>query len=207
MSIKNEIDRIKSAKTAISEKIAAKGVTVPSGVKIDDLPALVESIPEATAPKLQAKSVVPTKSTQVIIPDSDYDGLSKVTVSAISSMYIQPSGTKSITSNGTHDVKSYASVSVNVASSGGGESCTLTVSGMGTGASVQALGADGSVINATKEISQTLNLSLMKNSIFYIYWGASGFTASGGITKVYQSGRYYFGRITAAGTVAYTGGA
>lgn len=33
----------------------------------------------------------------------------------ITGTYVQPSGTKSITTNGTHDVKSYASVSVNVA--------------------------------------------------------------------------------------------
>lgn len=83
MSIKNEIDRIKSAKTAISEKIAAKGVTVPSGVKIDDLPALVESIPEATAPKLQEKTANPSTSSQSITADSGYDGLSKVTVNAV----------------------------------------------------------------------------------------------------------------------------
>lgn len=38
-----------------------------------------------------------------------------MTVAAIPSTYIQPSGTKTITTNGTHDVKSYASATVNIA--------------------------------------------------------------------------------------------
>ena len=43
--------------------------------------------------------------------------------------YIVPSGEKEITENGTHDVKNYESVNVNVESSGGGasvETCTVT---------------------------------------------------------------------------------
>jgi hypothetical protein len=72
----------------------------------------------SSAPTLQDKTVTPTTSVQNVTPDSGYDGLSKVTVNAIPSTYIQPSGTKTVTTNGTHDVKSYASVSVNVASTG-----------------------------------------------------------------------------------------
>ena len=49
-----------------------------------------------------------------------YDGLSKVTVNPIPSQYIIPSGTKTITENGTGiDVASYASVNVNVSEGGG----------------------------------------------------------------------------------------
>ena len=68
-------------------------------------------VPEVTT---EEKTVTPTKSTQTVTP-TNADYLSKVTVNAIPNQYIVPSGTKSITSNGTHDVTSYASVSVNVA--------------------------------------------------------------------------------------------
>ena len=63
---------------------------------------------------LQEKTVTPTKSVQNITPDTNYDGLSKVTVNAIPAEYITPAGTLRITTNGTKDVTQYANVNVNV---------------------------------------------------------------------------------------------
>ena len=72
------------------------------------------------APTLQTKTATPTTSAQEIEPDSGYDGLSKVTVGAIPSQYIIPTGTKSITENGTGiDVSQFATADVAVPSSGG----------------------------------------------------------------------------------------
>lgn len=73
--------------------------------------------PEIT---LQEKTVTPTTSAQTVEADSGYDGLSAVTVKKIPSDYVIPTGEKSITANGTHDVAGFASV--NVAVDGGGES-------------------------------------------------------------------------------------
>ena len=99
MSISSEITRISNAKTAIAESIANKGVTVPSGTKIDGMAALIDSIQTGGAPSLQSKSITYTSNgTATITPDEGYDALKKV------------------------------DVTVNVASGGGGETCTLTTS-------------------------------------------------------------------------------
>lgn len=77
MSVNTQLDRLENAKAAIKTAIEAKGVTVPSSTKLDEMAPLIESI----TPLLQLKSVTYTSNgTATVTPDSGYDGLSKVNV-------------------------------------------------------------------------------------------------------------------------------
>lgn len=120
---------------------------------------------------LQSKSTAPSTSTQTITPDSDYDGLSNITVSTIPSSYVQSLGTRSITSNGTYDVKNYASVSVNVAGDDSGSTIVNgTISTAGTAYSLYYFNGSDLVL---KELANSDTLSVPKNSIIVVYssWG------------------------------------
>ena len=80
MSVQSEIDRIAGAKSDISTAIMNKGVTVPSGTKLDGMAALIGNI-ESGGANLQTKSVTYTANgTDTITPDDGYDGLSSVDV-------------------------------------------------------------------------------------------------------------------------------
>ena len=69
---------------------------------------------EVLKPVTQEKEVTPTKETQIVEPDKDFTGLSKVTVQSIPNEYIVPSGEIEFTQNGTYDVTDKASAKVNI---------------------------------------------------------------------------------------------
>lgn len=86
-----------------------------NNIRLDDILETINSLPEDRGePVLQDLTVTPNEWTQVFAPDADHDAIGTVTVHPIPEEYIIPSGTKNITSNGTHDAKAYESVSVNV---------------------------------------------------------------------------------------------
>lgn len=83
MSVQTEIDRIITHVRNAHAKVAAKGGTTAEPYLIANLAGAIETIPEASDPVLQSKTVSPSTSQQTVTPDSGYDGLSKVTVNAM----------------------------------------------------------------------------------------------------------------------------
>lgn len=72
----------------------------------------------STTPNLQQKNAIPSISQITVTPDNGYDGLASVTIAAIPSQYIVPTGTITITANGTNiNIKEYARINVSVAGS------------------------------------------------------------------------------------------
>lgn len=115
-----------SAASLGTKNITENGTYSASSDSLDGYSSVTVHVPTGgDAPELQSKTVTytPTTSTQTgtVSADTGYDGLSSVgvTVNPIPSEYVIPSGTKSITENGTYDVAAFASAMINVASSGG----------------------------------------------------------------------------------------
>lgn len=74
-----------------SDVVAGKTFTSASGLKVTGTHQCSSS---SSSPSLQSKSVSPSESSQTVKPDSGYDGLSQVTVSAISNTYVGSGVTK-----------------------------------------------------------------------------------------------------------------
>lgn len=103
-------------------------------LKIINKPKMIKmkcniEFPKVVLANFQEKEVTPTKETQEIKADQQYDGLSKVVVNAIPSEYIVPSGDITITASGTYNVKDKINAIVNIPEKKLG---TKTITGNGT---------------------------------------------------------------------------
>ena len=120
---------------------------------------------DPSAPSYQSKTVTPTKSIQNVTPDSGFDALSQVTVNAIPSEYIVPTGNLPITQNGNNiDVSQYATVSVNV---GGG------------GSSMNAQSAQSTTRATSTSYTEVIALTCAASGTYDVYWSTFRSSTSG----------------------------
>ena len=133
-----------------------------------------------SAPEYQSKTVTPTTSQQVVQADSGYDALSQVTVNAIPSQYIIPTGNLAITENGNNiNVSQYATVSVNVSG--------------GTSKNVQVLQST-SRTNSSSLTKVLGDLTVTKTGTYDVYWSGGRSNTSTSYTwgtRLYIDGTGY----------------
>lgn len=181
MSIASEITRLQGAKSDLKTSIENKGVTVPSGTKIDGYSALVDQI--STGATLQSKSVTPTESAQTVSADVGYDGLSSVSVGAISSTYIgsditQRSSSDLTASGATVTAPSgYYAANASKAVASGSASTPATTVTANPSISVNSSGLITASVSATKSVTPTVSAG-------YVSSGTAGtITVSGSNTQ------------------------
>ena len=137
-----------------------------------------------TSGNYQSKTVTPTTSQQVVTADSQYDALKKVTVNAIPSEYIIPTGNIAITSNtGTGqslDVSQYATATVNVPTGGGGASVdTKTVTASNRPSTISFSSMKGEPIMFALKATFTMTSS---SSTYYYVDSMRGYLSNGSYT-------------------------
>lgn len=106
-TIAENLQRIETAKSDIRTAIIGKGVDVPSGDTIDTYAAKIGSISTGSTLKLKdiQSASYTSNGSYSILPDSGYDGMSKVDVEVNVPQKEEQGKTITITSNGTTTVE------------------------------------------------------------------------------------------------------
>ena len=124
-----------------------------------------------------AKTITPSTSSQTAVAKNVYT-TGAVTVNPIPSNYIVPSGTKTITTNGTHDVKSYASATVNVAGedvSSETNAYTTKLATLETAITALETELQGKASGGGGSGGGTISVTVYNNSVNPVYyWDANG---------------------------------
>ena len=132
----------------------------------------------------QSKTVTPTTSAQTVTADSGYDALKRVTVEAIPSEYIIPTGNIAITSNTgtgqTLNVSQYATATVNVPTGGGGASVdTKTVTASNRPSTISFTSMKGEPIMFALKATFTMTSS---SSTYYYVDSMRGYLSNNAYT-------------------------
>ena len=141
----------------------------------------------------QSKTVTPTTSAQTVTADSGYDALKRVTVEAIPSEYIIPTGNIAITSNTgsgqSLDVSQYATATVNVPTGGGGATvATKSVTASNRPSSLAFSSLSGQPIMFALKATFTMTSS---SSTYYYVDSMRGYLSNGSYTvqgRLFQMG-------------------
>ena len=89
-TLEQVVDPAEFGDATASDVVSGKTFTSAAGLKVTG----THECTGGTTPTLQSKTVTPSESEQTISPDSGYDGLSSVTVEAVSNTYVGSGVTK-----------------------------------------------------------------------------------------------------------------
>ena len=95
-----------------TKTVTSNGTYSPTSGKF--FSSVTVNVPVGSTINNQDKTVTPTTSSQSVSADYGYTGLGLVTVNAIPSQYIIPTGSQTVVSNNTYDVTNLAELVVNV---------------------------------------------------------------------------------------------
>lgn len=165
-----------------TKTIAQNGTYSAEDDSLDGYSQVVVTVPTGS-PSLQSKTITPSESQQTITPDSGYDGLSAVTVNAVSSTYvgsgIDRNDSTDLTVSGatvTAPAGYYAEQASKAVASGSATTPATSVTANPT-LSVSASGLITATASATQSVTPTVSAG-------YVSSGTSGtITVSGSNTQ------------------------